>query len=232
MSYNDLFLNYSNLPEPLSQSEFKYYYEEMKKGNKKAREKIIKHNMRLVIREVVRKFSYLPYDIEELISVGYLGLIRSADYFDINGNSTFSNYSIKCIDSAIINYLVKEKKHYNIQSLDAPYHHSLETDSSLTIEEVIPSNDKLPDELYENKEKTENIQTIIDSLKPNQKFIIENYYGFNNSKPKTQQEIAKMLNMSQTNVSSLLKRGLKKIEHDLENKEKESKVFKKKYKRK
>ena len=90
----------------------------------------------------------------------------------------------------------------------------------------------MPDELYENKEKTENIQTIIDSLKPNQKFIIENYYGFNNSKPKTQQEIAKMLNMSQTNVSSLLKRGLKKIEHDLENKEKESKVFKKKYKRK
>lgn len=227
MSYNNLFLNYSNLPEPLSQKEFKYYYEEMKKGNMKAREEIIKHNMRLVIREVIRKFSYLPYDMEELISVGYLGLIKSTDYFDINGNSSFSNYSIKCIDSAIINYLVKEKKHYNIQSLAAPYHR-LETDSSLTIEEVTPNSDKLPEELYEDKEKTENIQTIIDSLKPNQKFIIENYYGFNNNKPKTQQEIAKMLNMSQTNVSSLLKRSLKKIELSLENKEKESKVFKKK----
>ena len=227
MSYNNLFLNYSNLPEPLSQKEFKYYYEEMKKGNMKAREEIIKHNMRLVIREVIRKFSYLPYDMEELISVGYLGLIKSTDYFDINGNSSFSNYSIKCIDSAIINYLVKEKKHYNIQSLAVPYHR-LETDSSLTIEEVTPNSDKLPEELYEDKEKTENIQTIIDSLKPNQKFIIENYYGFNNNKPKTQQEIAKMLNMSQTNVSTILKRSLKKIELSLENKEKESKVFKKK----
>ncbi len=184
--------------------------------------------MRLVIREVIRKFSYLPYDMEELISVGYLGLIRSTDYFDINGNSSFSNYSIKCIDSAIINYLVKEKKHYNIQSLAAPYHQSLETDSSLTIEEVTPNSDKLPEELYEDKERAENIQTIIDSLEPNQKFIVENYYGFNTNKPKTQQEIAKMLNMSQTNVSTILKRSLKKIELSLENKEKESKVFKKK----
>lgn len=81
MTYSNIFVD-PQLPEPLKKEEICEYFEKMKNGDIKAREKIIYHNIRLVIHEVGQKFSKTPYELKELVSIGIIGLIKSVDSFD------------------------------------------------------------------------------------------------------------------------------------------------------
>lgn len=83
MYYNDLFVD-RNLPNPLNQKEVYTLFKKMMEGDLCARDKIIKHNIKLVIDIVVNKFSTSPYDLKELVSIGIIGLIKSVDTFDIS----------------------------------------------------------------------------------------------------------------------------------------------------
>ena len=119
MYYNELFIE-DKLPDPLSQSELYSYFEKMKSGDTKAREIIIKHNIKLVFNQVMKRFCNMPYEKKELISIGLIGLIKSVDTFDISKDRKFSSYAVKCIDNEILMFLRREKKYSKEQSLDTP----------------------------------------------------------------------------------------------------------------
>lgn len=88
MNYNELFIE-DKLPNPLSQSELYSYFEKMKSGDTKAREIIIKHNIKLVFNQVIKRFYNAPYEKKELVSIG---LIKSVDTFDISKKLQFTTY--------------------------------------------------------------------------------------------------------------------------------------------
>ena len=119
MKYNDLFID-SKLPKPLKTEEIYEYFEKMKSGDMTAREKIINHNIRLVINEVIKKFSNSPYDLNELVSVGLIGLVKSVDTFDTAKGLQFATYSTRCIDNEILMFLRKGKKSAFDQSINTP----------------------------------------------------------------------------------------------------------------
>lgn len=108
MEYDDIFI-VSKAPKPLPKSELYDYLKKYSLGDVEAREKIIKHNIRLVINQVKKNFPNTPYERKELVSIGLIGLIKGVDTFDIEKKFAFSSYAIRCIDNEILMFLRKEK---------------------------------------------------------------------------------------------------------------------------
>ncbi len=121
MKFNDLFID-SNLPKPLENEELYINYTKMKNGDIEARKNIIIHNIRLVKSEVLKRFSNCLYDLNELISIGLIGLIKSVDTFDITKKLQFSTYATKCIDNEIRMFMRKSDNYnyVNHVSLNQP----------------------------------------------------------------------------------------------------------------
>lgn len=116
MKYNNLFID-SNLPKSLTAEEINDCFEKIKNRDMTAREKIINHNIKFVINEVITKFSNSPYDLNELVSVGLIGLIKSVDTFDTAKGIKFSTYSTTCIDNEIYYFLKNGKNLLSIKVL-------------------------------------------------------------------------------------------------------------------
>lgn len=213
MKFNDLFID-SNLPKILKKEEIYDYFEKMKNGDKIAREKIINHNIRLVINEVLKKFPNSPYDLKELISIGLIGLIKSVDTFDTTKELQFSSYSTKCIDNEILMFMRKEKKYINDISLEQPIGTD-EEKKELKIEDTLcDGNSDFVAELvskYEDIESYKAIRTVINELPERARNIIIKYFGFENDIPMTQKAIAKELQLSQSYVSRIIKCAVKDI---------------------
>ncbi len=206
----------NKFPAPLPQNEIYSYFEKMKEGDPEAKETIIKHNMRLVVYEA-RKFRNTPYEEEELISVGYIGLVKSVNTFDISKNYKFSTYAIRCIDNEIKMFIRREKKHIGNRSLAEP----LVTNSEgkeLTLEDVFE--DITSDFVSTSEDKIiyNEVRNVVLDLPERDREIILLYFGFYYGKSYTTGEIAQMLGISQSYVSRLIVKNLKKIEKKLEKK--------------
>lgn len=210
MNFNELFIDIEQLPKPLTKEELFEYFEQSKLGDKKAREEIIKHNIRLVISEVVRKFSNTPYDLDDLVSIGLIGLIKSVETFDTNRNCQFTTYSTRCIDNEILMFMRKNRKYISDIGLEQPIF--VDKDGTeLKIEDKINDNDSDFVQEYEDKETYEIIRRIVNKLPNKEKNIIEKYFGFTDNSPMKQEEIAFELGISQSCVSRLIKRTLQDI---------------------
>ncbi len=212
--YNDLFVE-SKLPQPFSQKELYSYFEKMKAGDPTAREEIITHNIRLVINEVVKKFSETHYEEKELVSIGLIGLIKSVDTFDISKEVQFSPYSKKCIDNEILMFIRKGKKNINDYSLDTPLGND-NKGHELKIEDTLYDENSNFVANYETQEQYRAIRQIVSELKEPDREIIKKYFGFLNDKPMTQQEIADSLEISRSYVCKIIKRNLTKISLQLQ----------------
>ena len=99
---------FCDLPDKLEDDELNNCFERMKNGDMVARNKIIVHNARIVAYEIMEKFANTQYDLEDLFSVGIIGLIKSIDKFDINEKYMISSYAAKCVDNEILMYLRKK----------------------------------------------------------------------------------------------------------------------------
>lgn len=106
------------LPEKISKKELYELLAEVRNGNAEAREKAIVHNMRLVVYRVYLRFSNTNYDIDDLISVGNLGLLNAVDTYDIEKGIEFTTYAVRCIDNIILNFLQANKKYQEVRSTD------------------------------------------------------------------------------------------------------------------
>ena len=201
--YNNVF------KEPLSNEEEEKYIELLLKKDKKARDILIEHNLRLVAH-IVKKFENNKVDTDDLISIGTIGLIKGIDSFSSKHGTKITTYCARCIENEILMYFRTNKKNnYNI-SLDEPIGYDKDG-NDITILDVI----KAPKPDYiEDMFKNDNIKTLLkylDVLTPREKEIIERRYGLNNQDEETQKKIAKKLKISRSYVSRIEKRAITKI---------------------
>ena len=215
MNTEELFLDANDLPKPLSKEELSELFDKIKLGDEEAKNKVVEHNIRLVLYEVTKRFKSVNYDKKDLISIGNVGLIKAVLTFDKSRNMEFATYAVRCIDNEILPFLRKLKKHQNIDSLDrtiskAGYKESYVT----TLGELISNKNDMVEE-FDRKESYQIIREIISNLPAQEKEIIMLYFGFYNNKLYTQAEIAERTSLAQSWISRSIKRIVKKIELQL-----------------
>lgn len=192
--------------EPLSLEQLCNCFYEMGLGNQEAREKIIIHNIRLVMFVIKTKFTNEEYDLEELLSVGIIGLIRSVDTFDINKGYKFNTYSCRVIYNEILSFIIKDSKQKNTRRLE---------EKDYFLYEKIINNTKDNDFIL-NYELKDLCERIIDELPEVKKDIVIKYFGLLNNEPLKQSVIAKELCVTQSYISHTIKNILKDLRCRLE----------------
>lgn len=200
------------LPEVLTKEEINKLYYQMKLNDGIAREKLIAHNIKLVIFEIKKRFSDFETDVDDLVSVGIIGLIKSVDTFQIDSKYEFTTYACKCIDNEILMYLRKQKNKINSVSFEKMiclHEEVIDINQEETISDGITI-----EELYIENEEYKLIRKIVRELPDYDRQLIELFFGFNGNDVHKQIEICKKLNMQKSTVS----RNLKRIILDIKNK--------------
>lgn len=197
--------NASNFPKPLSPKEERECFIQIKNGDKHAKDKLLTHNLRLVVH-VAKKYSG-TVESDDLISVGSIGLIKAVNTFDYDKNTQFSTYAARCIENEILMLLRVNKKHNAVISLNE----SLGKDkdgNDVTWQDIIPSDEDVSENV-ENVVLSQNlIKLAKESLSPREFEILTLRYGLGSSPAYTQREIAKKLNISRSYISRLEKKAL------------------------
>ncbi len=198
--------NASNFPKPLTAQQEKEYFKAYKNGDNKAKEKLISHNLRLVVH-VAKKYSGTA-ESDDLISVGSIGLIKAVNTYEFDKNTQFSTYAARCIENEILMLLRINKKHIPVMSLNESLGKDKEG-NDVAIQDIIPDENENVVERVENSVLTEKLLKIIEkSLSHREYQIMCMRYGLNNTPVYTQREIAKKLNISRSYISRLEKKSL------------------------
>ena len=204
--------SYSNniFPDPLSkEDEEKYLNLYLNNKDKDARDKLIEHNLRLVAH-VVKKYETTRNDVDDLISIGIIGLIKGIDSYSYKHNTRLATYCARCIDNEILMYFRNDKKNNKNISIDEKV--GFDKDGNeITFMEILkaPKPDFIEDIHIQNNIKL--LSKYINILSEREKSIIIKRYGLNNTDELTQKEIAKELNISRSYVSRIEKRALTKL---------------------
>lgn len=211
--------SYSNnvFPEPLSKEEEEKYVKLMMQGDKEARAKLIEHNLRLVAH-IVKKFETSTNDVDDLIGIGTVGLIKGIDSFSPNKNVRLTTYIAKCAENEILMYFRADKKNSkNVSLYDGI---SYDKDGNeVTILDVLKTTDPdFAEDIYIN----DNIKLLKEYMKvltPREREVLTKRYGLDNTDEITQKEIAKKLGISRSYVSRIEKRAITKILREFIKKE-------------
>lgn len=204
-----------SLPEPLeitAEQELVRAFQEQHNLNAKA--KLIEHNLRLVMY-IAKRFESKKLSLEDLVSVGSIGLIKAVDSYKLDKNIKLATYASRCIENEILMYLRKVNKSINDMSLDDILAGDDEG-NNLTLGETIPD----PKPAYENIELENEkayLLKCIDGLNEREKRIMCMRYGLNGYDELTQKEVADNMNISQSYISRLEKKILHKLHHQMLN---------------
>lgn len=211
---------YSNnvFPDPLSKEEEEKYVELAKLGDKEARNQLIEHNLRLVAH-IVKKYDHKKEDVDDLISIGTIGLIKGVDSYSYKHGTRLTTYVAKCIENEILMYYRGDKKNNKNISINESV--GFDKDGNeITFLDILktPKPDFASD--IQQKDNIQSLKKYFRVLTPREKDIIIKRYGLNNHDEVTQKEIAKQLGISRSYVSRIEKRALTKIlkEFRMENK--------------
>ena len=181
----------------------------MKNGDKEARNKLIEHNLRLVAH-IVKKFEGTNQDVDDLIGIGTVGLIKGIDTYSENKKVKLATYAAKCAENEILMYFRADKKNSKNISLYDEISYDKEG-NKITILDILKTEDiDYADEIYKN-DNIELLKQYLNVLTKREREIIEDRYGLNNKEELTQKDIAKKLNISRSYVSRLEKRATTKI---------------------
>lgn len=194
------------LEKNLNKEETLEYFKKYQNGDLSAREKLLIHNIRLVLYEVNNKFYFNPFEKEELVSVGMIGLIKAVDSFKTEKNIAFTTYAVICIDNEIRMYMKKNNRHILLDRFDSIIDEELEC----TLEDFIYDLNADFVSKFEEKELKENILKAIDTLCERDREIVKLSFGFYGNRVE-QKEIGQMFNISQSYVSRIIDKNVKKI---------------------
>ena len=205
------FGSYSNemCPPPLSHEDEIKYITLMKNGDKDARNKLIEHNLRLVAH-IVKKFDTNNNDIDDLIGIGTVGLIKGIDTYSLDKKVKLTTYAAKCAENEILMYFRSNKKNSKNISIYEGISYDKEG-NEITILDVLKTKD--PDYLEELyiKDNITALKKYLNLLTPRERKIIDMRYGLNNQDELTQKEIAKIMKISRSYVSRIEKRAITKM---------------------
>lgn len=202
---------YSNniFPDPLSKEEEEKYIACAKTGDKDARNKLIEHNLRLVAH-IVKKYENKKEDLDDLISIGTIGLIKGIDSYSYKHGTRITTYCARCIENEILMYYRNNKKNNKNVSINESI--GFDKDGNeITFLDILKT--PKPDfalDIY-NKDNINLLKDYFQILTPQEKEIIIKRYGLNNTNEITQKEIAKELGISRSYVSRIEKRALTKM---------------------
>jgi len=198
-----------NLLPPLSKEEEEKALEEYKLGSIEARNTLIEHNLRLVVY-VAKRYESNLYNLEDLISIGTLGLIKAISTFKCDKNIKLATYASRCIDNEILMFLRKKARMKNEVSLDEPLNRDKEGNELLISDILATDENEISEELYSEETKRVLRQEIA-KLKPREQEILSLRFGLDGSEELTQKEVANFLGISQSYISRLEKKILKKL---------------------
>ncbi|MBR2876343.1 MAG: RNA polymerase sporulation sigma factor SigK [Clostridia bacterium] len=206
--------NAESFPPPLSKKDETEAIEKMINGDTKAKEKLIKHNLRLVAH-IIKKYYSTYSDQDDLISIGTIGLIKGINSFKPEKGTKLATYVSRCIENEILMYFRNIKK----TSQDISFSEPIDIDNEgnpLTLMDIIYVDDTIIDDI-DTKEKLKKSIEIINNIKNKRdKAIIIQRYGLNGNPPLTQKEVAKALKISRSYVSRIEKRIIENIRKELE----------------
>ena len=206
------YINSTNiLPPPLKEEEEEKYLLLSKDGNLDARNKLITHNLRLVVY-IAKKFESTKINIEDLISIGSMGLIKAVQTFKMEKNIKLATYASRCIENEILMHLRKTKKSRQDISLDEVLNIDSEGNEMVLADILCSTDDQALDEMTK-KEDEKKLLLAIDSLTKKEREIISMRYGLFGMEEMTQKEVADFMGISQSYISRLEKKIIDKIRH-------------------
>ena len=201
------------LPPPLLESEERDVIIKAQKGDIKAKNKLIEHNLRLVVF-LAKKYENTGYDVEDLVSIGSIGLIKGINTYKLDKNIKLATYASRCISNEILMFLRKNKKRKGEISFEDALNYDSEG-NELHLEDILGTEiDFVPNE-YEKISNKEILEKEISTLDKREKEIMTLRYGLNNTEEFTQKEVAEKLGISQSYISRIEKKVIKKLKQTM-----------------
>ncbi len=202
------------LPPPLTKEEEAQVMENIRSGVPNAREPLITHNLRLVVY-IAKKFESPGAGVEDLISIGTIGLIKAVNTFSIDRNIKLATYASRCIENEILMYLRKSSQLRNEVSIDDPLNVDWDGNELLLSDLLGSDPDAVNRDIEQEAEKAMLLEAV-DRLAPREKKIMQLRFGLRSTKEHTQKEVADQLGISQSYISRLEKRIIHRLRKDLE----------------
>ena len=202
------------LPPPLKGEEERKVIDQAVSGNQKARDTLIEHNLRLVVYVAKRYDNSTNCPLEDLISIGTIGLVKAINTFKADKNIKLATYASRCIENEILMYLRKNNKiRYEI-SLDEPL--NIDYDGNeLLLGDIVGTDDDLVEQEMMKSDQRKLFYEALKDLNQREKEILILRYGLSNHDELTQQDVAKLLGISQSYISRLEKKIIKKLRNQL-----------------
>lgn len=201
------------LPQPLEPEEEKALLEKLSKGDEQAKATLIERNLRLVIY-ISKKFENTGIDIEDLISVGSIGLIKAVQSFNYDKNIKLATYASRCIENEILMHLRKVTKQRVEVSLDEPLNFDKDGNELLLADVLATEHDIVSKDMELNAEKQLLLQAI-NNLNPRERKIMQLRFGLFDEEENTQKQVADMLGISQSYISRIEKKIIDRIRKDI-----------------
>ena len=203
------------LPEPLTKKQENDLLLRLEDGDESVREKLIVHNLRLVVY-IAKKFENTGVGIEDLVSIGTIGLIKAVRTFRPAKNIKLATYASRCIENEILMYLRKTSQQKNEVSIDEPL--NVDWDGNeLLLSDVLGSDPDTVNRNIELEDEKNLLIKTIDSLDDREKTIMYMRFGIGGNKEYTQKEVADILGISQSYISRLEKRIIKRLKKTIEH---------------
>ncbi|PWA13420.1 RNA polymerase sporulation sigma factor SigE [Pueribacillus theae] len=197
------------LPAPLSKEKEAELIEKLPKGDTNARSLLIEHNLRLVVY-IARKFENTGINIEDLISIGTIGLIKAVNTFNPEKKIKLATYASRCIENEILMYLRRNNKTRSEISFDEPL--NVDWDGNeLLLSDVLGTDENIITKGIEDQVNRKLLVKALYTLNPREKQIMELRFGLSGKEEKTQKDVADLLGISQSYISRLEKRIIKRL---------------------
>ena len=199
-----------SFPQPLTAAEEKYYMQKYTEGDLEAKHILIERNLRLVAH-IVKKYQPPPEEMEDLLSIGTIGLMKAVVTFDSDKSARLASYAARCIENEVLMYLRGKKK----SSKEVSFYEPIGTDregNEIQLFDVIEMNEE---DVYRRLERKEDVirlyQQVESVLSQRERMVLKLRYGLYNEEEYTQREIAAMLGISRSYVSRIEKSAIEKL---------------------
>ena len=202
------------LPKPLTPEQEAEMVALAAEGDEEARDKLIEHNLRLVVY-IARKFENTGINIEDLISIGTIGLIKAVNTFRADKNIKLATYASRCIENEILMYLRKNSRSHSEISIDEPLNIDWEGNELLLGDVLGTDTDSVSGSLETEMEITV-LKNAVNRLAPREREIMELRFGLRGGEEYTQKQVADVVGISQSYISRLEKKILKRLKKELE----------------
>ena len=202
-----------NLPAPLSSKEEEEAIKKLDKGDDDARKLLVEHNLRLVVY-IAKKFENTGVGIEDLVSIGTIGLMKAINTFNSEKKIKLATYASRCIENEILMYLRRSNRLKSEISIDEPLNQDGDG-NELLLSDILGTEEDITSRRLEDEVDQKLLKASISKLNKREKDIMELRFGFITGNEKTQKEVADMLGISQNYISRLEKKIIGKMKKEI-----------------